>query len=271
MPFVDIDRTHLHYESAGSGEPLLMLHGFTGSAENWRDVAGLLADRFSIFMVDLPGHGQTSTPDDVNCYTLAATSDRLARFIKTVVGQPAHVLGYSMGGRLALYLGIEHPNAVRSLVLESASPGLDSAEERAARIASDEALAERIERGGVPTFVEEWEGLPLWASQRALPTAAQERLHLQRLRNSARGLALSLRGMGTGAQPSLWPQLANIRCPTWLIAGALDAKFVAINQRMAESIVGSRLNIVPNAGHAVHLERPHAFSSTVREIVREAG
>jgi 2-succinyl-6-hydroxy-2,4-cyclohexadiene-1-carboxylate synthase len=266
MPSVDIGRIRFYYESTGAGEPLLMLHGFTGSSENWRDVAGLLADRFNIFTVDLPGHGQTSAPDDVNSYTLTATSDGLARLIETVLGQPAYVLGYSMGGRVALHLGINHPAVVRALVLESASPGLDSAEERAARIASDEALAERIERGGVPAFVEAWEGLPLWASQRALPPAAQERLHLQRLRNSARGLALSLRGMGAGVQPSLWSQLADIRCPTWLIAGALDAKFVAINQRMAELIPGARLCILPDAGHAAHLEQPGAFSAIVRGI-----
>jgi 2-succinyl-6-hydroxy-2,4-cyclohexadiene-1-carboxylate synthase len=266
VPFVSIDRIRFHYEFIGAGEPLVMLHGFTGSSESWHDIAGLLADRFTIFMVDLPGHGQTSVPDDVNCYTFAAASDGLARFIKTVVKRPAHVLGYSMGGRLALYLGIEHPDIVRSLVLESASPGLEGEDGRAARVASDEALAERIEREGVPVFVEEWEKLPLWASQRTLPPATRERLHLQRLHNSRRGLALSLRGMGAGAQPSLWPQLKDLRCPTRLIAGGLDAKFVAINQRMAKSIAGSHLTIVPDAGHAVHLEQPQMFSEIVRAM-----
>jgi 2-succinyl-6-hydroxy-2,4-cyclohexadiene-1-carboxylate synthase len=263
MAFVKIQNTRYHYIAAGAGPPLLLLHGFTGCTENWAEVMPALAQQHHVFAIDLPGHGQTQAPDDVTQFTLPVVSQQLAQFINTVISSPAHVLGYSMGGRLALYLAWAHPAQVRSLLLESASPGLADADERAARIASDEALAERITRDGITAFADEWERLPLWASQRTLPAEKRQRLRALRLQNDPHGLALSLRGMGAGAQPSLWGKLGELRLPTVLLAGERDAKFVAIAQRMADAIPRSQLHIIPNVGHTVHLEQPEQFTAHV--------
>jgi 2-succinyl-6-hydroxy-2,4-cyclohexadiene-1-carboxylate synthase len=151
--------------------------------------------------------------------------------------------------------------------LESASPGLAGEAERRERRLQDERLAGRIETEGVERFVNTWEQLPLFASQMRLPADIKARVRRQRLNNSAVGLARSLRGMGAGAQPSLWAELAAIKRPALLIAGALDAKFVTINRQMAVALPQGRLNIIENAGHAVHLEQPARFAEVVEAFL----
>jgi 2-succinyl-6-hydroxy-2,4-cyclohexadiene-1-carboxylate synthase len=172
-----------------------------------------------------------------------------------------------MGGRLALDIAVHHPTAVRALILESASPGLVDVAERRERRLQDEELAGRIEAEGVERFVNTWEQLPLFASQRHLPADVQAGIRRQRLNNSAAGLARSLRGMGAGVQPSLWAELATIDRPALLIAGALDPKFVTINRQMAVALPEGRLNIIENAGHAVHLEQPARFAEVVEAFL----
>lgn len=167
-----------------------------------------------------------------------------------------------MGGRFALYITIMFPERVRSTILASASPGLADPSARLARRRDDEALAERIEARGIELFAEEWERQPVLAHGRLSPTIRQELRH-QRLRNNARGLANSLRGMGTGAQPSLWDRLGEIERPVLLLAGEHDGKFLAINRQMASAISLARLHVIPAAGHMLHLEQPAAFGASV--------
>ena len=251
-----------------TSHPLLLLHGFTGSGANWAEhSAQFQSAGLRVLTPDLPGHGENlpSTSDD---YTMKAAAIQLAQLLERENTGPVHLLGYSMGGRLALYFALHYPEKVYSLILESASPGLATAEERAARKASDDALAERIEREGIPAFVSFWESLPLWKSQEKLPAEAQQWLHENRLRNDPRGLAESLRQMGSGAQPSLWERLGELAMPVLLLTGAEDGKFVAINRQMAAAIPHARLLIVPDAGHTVHLEQSDAFQTAVLSFLQ---
>ncbi len=195
---------------------------------------------------------------------MAHAADDLKSFLDGPVVGAVHLLGYSMGGRLALFFALSYPELVRSLTMVGASPGIASATERTERRYSDEALADRIEREGMPAFVDYWTALPLWSSQRRnLPTAQKQQLKEQRLQNRPSGLANSLRGMGTGAQPPLHDRLPSLQAPTLLLVGAEDRSFVAVNRQMAQSIPKVRLVVVPETGHAVHLESPDAFSRTV--------
>ena len=186
MPFFKVEQTSYHYNVAGAGEPLVMLHGFTGCTENWRDVMRRLATKWRVIAIDLPGHGKTEAPRDVAHYRMPVVAHQISEFITTVAGKPAHVLGYSMGGRLALSVALNHPGCVQGLILESASPGLATDDERLARTASDEALAQRIERDGIQKFVDEWERLPLFASQLARAEEARLELRARRLRRTTR-------------------------------------------------------------------------------------
>lgn len=269
MPTFNGNGLAYHYVEAGHGPAVLLLHGFTGSSENWQPLQAALADGYRVIALDLPGHGQSEAPSNPARYRMAAVAADVGALLDHLQSGPAHLLGYSMGGRLALYLALTEPHRWRSLILESASPGLAAAAARAERRARDEALAAWIEAEGIEAFVDRWEALPLFASQRRLPDRVRRQHRAGRLRNRPEGLANSLRGMGTGVQPSLWAQLAKLSLPALLIAGALDEKFVGIARQMTGLLAARpphpRLEIVPEAGHTVHLERPAEYASLVRQ------
>jgi 2-succinyl-6-hydroxy-2,4-cyclohexadiene-1-carboxylate synthase len=245
--------------------PLLLLHGFTGSRLNWAQCMTDLQDDADLVAVDLPGHGDTEPRDELERHRMPKAAADMASLIAHMFARPAHVLGYSMGARLALHIGDAHPDWVRSLVLESGSPGIADPAERAMRVASDEALAARIERDGVAAFVDTWEALPMWASQEHLPVEERRRLRALRLRNSPTGLANSLRGMGTGAQESLWHRLDKLTMPVCCIHGVHDGKFLAIAQAMCAANPAFQTLPVTGAGHAVHLEAPDSYATILRE------
>jgi len=254
-------------EPEGGGKAqstLVLLHGFTGSAASWGShLDAFAASNMRVVAFDLHGHGQSDAPPDAQRYSMEhCQADILAALRELGVGaNEAALLGYSMGGRIALYLALT--GYFRALILESASPGLASADEREARLASDEVLAASIERDGVAAFVERWEHLPLFASQHALPARRREALHAQRLCNSTMGLANSLRGVGLGAQPALHNRLAALDMPVLLISGELDQKFRVIAEQMAHLLPHVQWQSVQGAGHAVHLEQPAVFDDLV--------
>jgi 2-succinyl-6-hydroxy-2,4-cyclohexadiene-1-carboxylate synthase len=263
MSRIAVNGAQYYVEQAGEGPALLLLHGFTGAAATWAPHVAAWASQFHTIAVDLLGHGASDAPPDPARYSMEHTVGDLAALLDALNVPRAFTLGYSMGGRVALHFAAAYPARVAGLVLESASPGLPSATERAARVAADEELAAFIEREGVPAFVARWEALPLWASQARLPEATRAAQRAGRLRNRAPGLAGSLRGLGTGAQAPLHSRLHEITAPTLLIAGALDPKFAAIAGDMAARLPDARAAIVPDAGHAVHLERPTEFDGLV--------
>ena len=270
MPTTIVNAVAYYYEvdeppREGMAQPptLVLLHGFTGSAANWARYQSLFAAHYRTIAVDLLGHGQTEAPADSARYSMEQSASDLAGLLTTIAPGPVNLLGYSMGGRLALYFAVHYPYLVQSLILESASPGLADDEAQQERIHSDEQLADAIETEGMAAFVARWEKLPLFATQQTLPTTVQSQLHEQRLQNRPQGLANSLRGMGTGRQPSLWEQLATLSLPTLLLAGELDQKFKVIAQQMATYLPNATVTLVPEAGHTIHLEQPQAFQEHV--------
>ena len=166
-------------------------------------------------------------------------------------------------------MAVNRPERVDGLILESTSPGIEDNAEREARARSDRELAELIEREGVEAFVNRWETLSLWQTQRSLPSEARDALRRQRLAGNPAGLAGSLRGAGAGADESVAARLEEIEAPSLLIAGELDSKYTAIMRAMHEAMSGSRITVVKDAGHAVHLERPEEFAALVGDFVDE--
>jgi 2-succinyl-6-hydroxy-2,4-cyclohexadiene-1-carboxylate synthase len=268
MPFADLNGVRYHYEVVGEGPPLLLLHGFSGSLENWAQHVRVFAQHFQVITLDLLGHGKTDAPDDALRFAMDKAAADVVALLDCLDCAPLHLLSYSMGGRLALYIALHYPDRTRSLILESASPGLERDEERTQRRISDEALAQQIDATGIPAFVDYWESIPLVHSQQQLTQEVRQRLRQQRLKNSATGLANSLRGMGTGAQPDLWPQLAELKLPVMLIAGNLDEKFLQINQRMAGQMPQAQIQVIADAGHSTHLEAPERFQQAVLNFLQ---
>ncbi len=266
MTRVEVNGLHLNIDITGDGFPLLALHGFTGSAMTWQPFAESWP-QYRIMAVELIGHGASDAPADESRYTMARCTADLAALLAALDVERAALLGYSMGGRVALQFALAAPERVAALVLESASSGIDDAGERAARAAADRALADSIEREGIQAFVDRWEALPMWATHAALPEPVRQRLRAQRLRNSTAGLANSLRGMGAGAQEPVLNRLHELRMPVLLIAGEQDAKYRQLAYDMRERIRDAHINIVEGAGHAAHLERPAAFAPLVKEFL----
>jgi 2-succinyl-6-hydroxy-2,4-cyclohexadiene-1-carboxylate synthase len=264
---LEVNGVHLNVEITGEGWPLVLLHGFTGSNATWEKHHAALAACFKMVAIEMLGHGLSDAPADPERYSMEYTTADIAEVLDKLEIERAAVLGYSMGGRIALHFAAAYPERVSALMLESSSPGLATAEERAARVQADEALANFIEQEGIATFVERWENLPLFASQRHLPAEVQTAQRQQRLNNNPRGLANSLRGAGIGAQESLWPRLNGLALPTLLIAGELDTKFVQIARQMQAKLPISRFDIVANAGHTVHLEQPAEFDRLVLDYL----
>jgi 2-succinyl-6-hydroxy-2,4-cyclohexadiene-1-carboxylate synthase len=253
---------------AGAGPALVLLHGFTGSAKTWAPHVPVFARDFDTVAIDLLGHGASAVPAEPARYRMEHAVTDLTGLLDRLGIARAAWLGYSMGGRVALQIAVAQPARVAALVLESASPGIADSAERAARVRSDEALADFVEREGVETFVDRWERLPLFASQARLPVATREVLHRQRLANDPVGLANSLRGLGQGAQEPLRDRLGNVEVPTLLVVGEEDAKFRCLAAEMSSAMPAARVEVVTGAGHAPHLEQPQAFQQVVLDFLK---
>ncbi len=268
MTRISVNDVHLNAEVAGEGPPILLLHGFTGSAATWTTHIAAWHG-FTTIAVDLLGHGDSDSPADHERYRMERCVDDLIALLDHLDIERAAVLGYSMGGRIALQLALHSPGRFSALVLESASPGIEDAAEREARVRSDAALADAIERDGIAAFVDRWETLPLFSTQAKLPDAVRNVLRRQRLSSDPGGLANSLRGIGAGAAEPVFDRLTELRMPVLLITGALDENYCSLARRTAAALRSQRHEVVPDAGHAVHLEQPETFAEAVRSFLNE--
>ena len=263
MPPLD----NLNFEISGDRHPptVLFLHGFMGSSADWRGVIAALGDHAFCIAPDLPGHGASLglTPES---YTIEGTARAVIHILDRLEVERPVVAGYSMGGRLALYLALRFPERCAGLFLESASPGLVSKEERASRRAADEEKAKRLESGDFDGFLRDWYRNPLFA-----PLARDEGLLRQtieaRRRNDPVELARSLRGIGAGSQPSLWGELEGLAVPALALAGGLDEKYAAISSRMASISPRIEPVVIPGVGHNVRTEATVAYAALLRRFL----
>src|SRR4029077_12258555 len=258
VPLLDGPDVTLSYSTYGEGEPVTLLHGFTLSGRSWRELIGKMPDGWMWVVPDLRGHGDTRTAVGAPHTMDACAADLEMLWARIGIGR-SHVVGYSMGSRLALHVAVRLPERVRSLLTVSAHAGLDEAS-RAGRRQSDEALAERIERFGVDPFVNYWSAQPMFAGLERRGAGFAARIRAERMANRPGGLAASLRGMGAGAMEPLWSELARIAIPCTFVAGEDDAPYVWWARRLAGAVPGSTLELVARSGHAVYMQRPAVFA-----------
>jgi 2-succinyl-6-hydroxy-2,4-cyclohexadiene-1-carboxylate synthase len=267
--FIEVSHYCFCYEAVGtpSNPPILFLHGFMGDRTEFHEAIAQLSQQYYCLAINLPGHGNTEVKGGDHCYEMASTADGLVQFLEAINIQQCFLVGYSMGGRLALYLTLHFPKYFAKAILESASPGLKTEAERVVRLESDRKLAQKLEASDLFSFLNTWYSQPLFASLKAHPNFDQ--ILTRRLGNSPFHLAKSLYGLGVGRQPSLWEELGNNQVPLLLLAGELDLKYVALNREMLdlrnshphEKLI--QLEVVSNCGHNIHFENADIFIEKV--------
>jgi 2-succinyl-6-hydroxy-2,4-cyclohexadiene-1-carboxylate synthase len=243
----------------GAGPPLVALHGFTLTGAQFAPLADHL-DR-SILAPDLPGHGGTTlTPID-----LPTTIDGLARMLGNL-NPPVPVVGYSMGGRIALSLALDRPDLVERTVMVSAGPGIEDSYARTMRASEDEELADRIRRGGMSRFLDEWLTSPV-TSTTSVDEALRRADRVVREENTAAGLSAALHGLGQGTSPYLGARLGELAMPLLTISGGRDVRYTELAAGLAAAVPDGRHAVIPGAGHNVILEAPQELATVVEEFL----
>jgi 2-succinyl-6-hydroxy-2,4-cyclohexadiene-1-carboxylate synthase len=218
--------------------------------EAWEPVAARLAERYRCTCLDL----RTWTFEE-----------RVEEILAAVAPGDA-VVGYSMGGRLALHAALREPGLLGALVLVGVSAGIEDRVEREDRRRSDESLAEWMERRSIEEVVERWERNPVFETQ---PAELREWQRPGRLSHDPRRLAQLLRSAGQGALEPVWERLGTLKCPVLLTAGEQDRRYSSIAGRMADRIPAARVRLVPDAGHAPQLEAPAEFAELLAKFLDE--
>ncbi|WGV23200.1 2-succinyl-6-hydroxy-2,4-cyclohexadiene-1-carboxylate synthase [Halotia branconii] len=258
-----------YYLISKHGKPLIMfLHGFMGNINEFNEAIKLLDNNFSYLILDLPGHGKTQVIGSDEYYTMANIAHALINLLDELKIDKCFLIGYSMGGRLALYLILHFPERFYKVVLESASPGLMTAAEQLERVKSDAQIAKKLRRSLTTNdfyaFLLNWYSQPIFGSIKNHP---QLDLMLEsRLQNDPIKLAKSLQFMGTGSQPSLWEKLSENTKPLLLISGAYDQKFIDINTEMTKICKVAQLKIINDSAHNTHFENTWEFVENIKNF-----
>lgn len=256
-----IDRPLAAERIAGSAElPIAVLaHGVTQNRHCWGEFAERLGERFAVWAVDLPGHGDSghhTASFDAAAHLLADTIGAITERTETEVSL---LVGYSMGGRFALRAMLDRRDLAARLVLIGATAGIDDADERAARRAADGALADRLRAEGAADFLDGWLALPLFADLRP-----EQQLRSARLEHWGAGVPETFEHRGTGSMTPMWDRLGGLGVPTLVLAGAADPKFVAIGERLVDGLGGvGALRLIAGSGHACQLAAPALTAEVV--------
>jgi len=238
-------------------KPLIVfLHGFMGNLDEFDGVIKLLSDDFSYLTIDLPGHGKTLLLGEDEDYQMEYTALAIIQLLDELKISQCFLLGYSMGGRLGLYLTLNFPQRFIQVILLSASPGLTTDTERLARRQSDRQIARKLrecgEKSSFANFLNHWYNQPIFGNLKSHPRYPE--ILASRLKNHPEELAKSLDFMGTGQQPSLWEPLKNNHVPLLLLVGEADEKFVSIGLQMHRQCQYSHIKIISQAAHSIHWE-----------------
>ncbi len=256
----------LHYSRTGdpSKPTVIFLHGFMGDHRDWDSVSSALSNDFDCVAVDLPGHGQSL--GDAGEYVFASAATAIIDVADDVGADSFSVVGYSLGGRLALYFATLFAMRIDALILESASPGLRKKAERTARQKHDEALACHLKSQPLEQFIDAWYAQPMFTTMQR-HTDRFATLCERRREQDATALANNLIAMGTGAQPPVWGDLPDHHIPTLLIVGEHDTKFRGIADQMAALSSAMEIETIPDCGHNVHFENPDRYTACLRQFL----
>jgi 2-succinyl-6-hydroxy-2,4-cyclohexadiene-1-carboxylate synthase len=253
--------------SQKSNRWLILIHGFLGSKKDWQKIIYYLPETWNYYLIDLPGHGDSTLPVSRTYYSMQWIAHELKKEILHLKPSRWGVLGYSMGGRVALHLAELCRNEIGFLILESASPGIENGQEKIQRRKWDDLQAGRIREAGMQQFLDEWYRLPVFTSLRTHPDFPN--LVRERERNSAYKVSIAMKYLGTGRMKSFWPFLTQFTKNVFYIAGELDTKYVEIGKALSRHNRHIHLKIVKSAGHNVHFENRKEFVAIVTQILNQ--
>ncbi|RLA62938.1 MAG: 2-succinyl-6-hydroxy-2,4-cyclohexadiene-1-carboxylate synthase [Epsilonproteobacteria bacterium] len=231
--------------------PILFLHGFMGKGSDWSKLATELSQNYYCHLIDLPGHGK-STAEVENLKDLTRLIlDSLSPKKKLTI------IGYSMGGRIALYMILTFPELFNKAIIESASPGIKNIKERETRYQSDLNLLSDIK--SFRSFLNSWYENPLFGDL----TGLKETLIEEKLENDPEKLKSALKFLSVGNQPNLWEMIKKLSVPTLYISGDRDKKYSQIGEELTELSPMITKKVIKNAAHITHLQNPKEFNTQV--------
>ncbi len=260
---------HVYQWGEPGAIPVVALHGFMQTGMSWAAVAGVLSADHCVYALDFTGHGKSSKPTAPEPYSYDAAVSSVQAFLREVAcsnGQRrAHLLGYSMGGRVAAGVAAKERDCLYSLVLESCNLGPATEADRTAAQNRNNGWAAQLRVDGIAPFVEYWEQLPLFATQREL--GFDSVLREERLANDAEAMALCLEGAGKHAMPledEAFAMLSATWVPIKYLWGHEDAK----SQPIAHRFEHEGFDVTSfSTGHNVHLEAPALYTKAVQQFL----
>jgi pimeloyl-ACP methyl ester carboxylesterase len=257
MPYELINGVSLHYEEAGSGEAIILLHGYTGSGRDWANQIPLLSSKYRVIALDHRGHGMSSAPDEEADYSIPLSSSDVFELLKLRGIDRCCLMGHSMGGYVALQFAVDHPRMVKALVLVDTSAGQV---ERPPGYAEMRAKLDHLAREESLEAAFEYEAAhnPVRIERFRLHPELREVARRKTMETSVDGYIYVARSFG--AWQPVTDRLGEIQAPTLIFRGEEDTPFVAACETLRKSIAGSELVIIPGAGHSPHEEAPPVFN-----------
>ena len=243
---------------------LILFHGFMGSGEAFTPLLKDLSEFCNPITIDLKGHGKSTGTEKADDYSTDQQVRELTSVISRLKFQSLFLYGYSMGGRLALQLALEKPELFNGLILESTHCGIADPDLRKQRRKIDRVRAEQI-TDDFSAFLEEWSQLPLFNAKQSSDSDYYYRIMEEQ---HPPYLAASLRGFGAGNMPCVCDQLISFEKPVQLIAGSEDQKYVDKISEIAQLLPSSNLNIVYDAAHRVHVDRPKDVTQILNSFIQ---
>jgi 2-succinyl-6-hydroxy-2,4-cyclohexadiene-1-carboxylate synthase len=262
--FIEIENIRYHIQIKGEGKPIICLHGFSENIGTWKS---LVLEGHQLILVDLIGHGESDKPRSGKYYSLKLMLRHLNKLIHQLGSSKYSILGYSMGGRIALAYSLAYPNEIDKLVLESASYGECGLLNRLKRRRSDSKLAGGIRKNGVEWFNQYWSGLSIFETQRKLPEDIVNEISERRLSNVTYALSNTLLGTGQGKFPCLKNQVTNLSMPVLYISGEYDEKYCRTGNEFQKLNPNIRHETIRGAGHNTHIEDTKGFAEVLRKFL----
>ena len=267
----EIEIHDIKWNSIKIGNPenpcMVFLHGFMGSSEDWIQIMKHFASEYYCIAFDLPGHNETIVEGYDEFYTIENTCASLKKELANNGIKNFHLIGYSMGGRIALTFAVKYPETINKLVLISTSPGIESADLREERKKFDADIAEKIRTSELHNFLKLWYSAPIFKGLNQ--TNLYGKLISRRGYNNKEVLVKSLEYTGTGKMNPLWNDIQSFSKPVLLVAGEKDRKYCIINVKMNELFPNSSLAIIKDSAHIVHLEQPKEFENELRNFIKQ--